>query len=154
MHIERILELGLGVDDDRSQFDMTAFSPAPVEPRQCRSASSTRRPPTRPGSAILAQPILGITNGVHVPRWIGNADARAARGSGADLDQLDDDAAQRRFWERIERIPDERPVGRRTCEQKLELAIFARGRLRIQFARHGEAPGELEEWRASSTRRS
>ena len=29
--------------------------------------------------------------------------------------------------------------------QKLELAIFARGRLRSQFARHGEAPATLEE---------
>ena len=37
--------------------------------------------------------------------------------------------------------------------QKRELAIFARGRLRTQFARHGEAPRALQELGRRSTRR-
>jgi starch phosphorylase len=62
----------------------------------------------------------------------------------ADLDDLDDSTPARRFWERIKRIPahDLWDAHRR---QKRELALFARGRLRNQFARHGEAPGVLRE---------
>ena len=55
-----------------------------------------------------------------------------------------DDAAARRFWERIERVPAP-DLWEAHMRQKLELAIFARGRLRSQFARHGEAPATLEE---------
>ncbi|HEY7591164.1 MAG TPA: alpha-glucan family phosphorylase, partial [Candidatus Limnocylindrales bacterium] len=64
----------------------------------------------------------------------------------ADLDELDNQTAARRFWERIQRIPaDELWDGHQ--RQKRELATFARGRLRNQLARHGEAPhvlGQLE----------
>ena len=42
------------------------------------------------------------------------------------------------------RVPDAE-LWRAHQRQKLELAIFARGRLRNQFARHGESPAVLEE---------
>ena len=110
--VERVLELGLGVDDDRGQFDMTAFSlrltrganarqPAPRRDRQrapgrasstTRSSASPTASTPRPGSA---QPI-----------------ARAARAHlGADLDDLDARPSGGRFWERLDRIPARRAVG-------------------------------------------
>ena len=99
------------------------------------------------------QPILGITNGVHPPTWVGGADRRAARRDlGADLDDLDDEHPADRFWERLERHPDATTSGRRTCARSCELAIFARGRLRGQFARHGEAPRCSPSSRRRSTR--
>ena len=61
---------------------------------------------------------------------------------GADLDHLDDGRFADRFWERLRRIPDRR-MWDAHLQQKLELAYFARGRLRSQLARHGEAPDEL-----------
>ncbi len=63
---------------------------------------------------------------------------------GADLDDLDESTEGGRFWERMERIPG-RDLWDAHLRQKRELAHFARGRLRSQFARHGESPSVLAE---------
>ncbi|MEA2611749.1 MAG: glycogen phosphorylase, partial [Chloroflexota bacterium] len=63
---------------------------------------------------------------------------------GGVLDDLDESSEDGRFWERIERIPA-RELWDAHLRQKRELAHFARGRLRSQFARHGEAPSVLAE---------
>ena len=96
----------------------------------------------QPGSAIL-----GITNGVHTPHLGRPADARRCSSghSAPTSTRMDDEPADAtgsgsasprcptdELWEAHQR-------------QKLELALFARGRLRNQFARHGEAPSTLEE---------
>jgi starch phosphorylase len=62
---------------------------------------------------------------------------------GADLDNLDTEGERGRFWERLDRIPTDE-LWEAHQRQKLELAIFARRRLRNQFARHGEAPAVLD----------
>jgi starch phosphorylase len=62
----------------------------------------------------------------------------------ADLDAMDEEPPERRFWERMDQLPTEE-LWEAHQRQKLELAIFARGRLRSQFARHGESPATLEE---------
>ena len=66
------------------------------------------------------------------------------RFTNADMDAMDDQPAARRFWERIAKVPADE-LWEAHQRQKLEFAIFARGRLRNQFARHGEAPATLEE---------
>ena len=48
-----------------------------------------------------------------------------------------------RFWDRLDQIPTDE-LWETHQRQKLELAIFARRRLRNQFARHGEAPAVLD----------
>jgi starch phosphorylase len=63
---------------------------------------------------------------------------------GAQLDSLDAHNGTQRFWERTDQIPDIE-LWSAHQRQKLELMIFARNRLRHQFARHGEAPSVLEE---------
>jgi starch phosphorylase len=142
--VERVLELGLGVDGDRSQFDMTAFSL-----RLTKGANAVSKLHAHTANATWApilggRQILGITNGVHVPTWIGTSMRELVeRFLDADLDDLDDQTGARRFWERIERIPA-RELWEAHQRQKRELALFARGRLRNQFARHGEAPSVLE----------
>lgn len=145
IEIDHVLPLGLGVDGDRSQFDMTAFSlrltngANAVSKLHAVTANSTWHP------VIGDRPILGITNGVHSPSWVGSPIREALdRYVNADLDALDDSTQGKRFWERIERIPA-RELWDAHMRQKLELSIFARGRLRSQFARHGEAPHVLEE---------
>ena len=142
--ISEIIGLGRGVDDDPSQFDMTAFclrlsnGANAVSQLHAQTANATWYP-------ILDQPILGITNGVHPPSWVGAAMREAMeRFLDADLDSMDDLTVARRFWERIERIPASE-LWEAHRRQKFELSIFARGRLRNQFARHGEAPLTLEE---------
>jgi glycogen phosphorylase len=142
--VERLLELGRGVDDDASQFDMTAFSlrltngANAVSELHAATANATWQ-------AVSPHPIVAITNGVHVPSWIGNElRALVSRYLEVDLDDLDAKSDVPRFTERIGRIPAAE-LWDAHLRQKLELSLFARGRLRAQFARHGEAPSVLEE---------
>jgi starch phosphorylase len=141
---ERILALGLGVEGDAGQFDMTAFS---LRLTRGANAVSLLHGVTANATwqGIAPHEILGITNGVHTPTWVGQPMREALeRYTNADLDTMDDQPAARRFWERLDQVPGEE-LWEAHQRQKLELAIFARGRLRNQFARHGEAPSTLEE---------
>ena len=141
--LDRVLSLGLGVDNDPGQFDMTAFSlrltngANAVSQLHAETANATWH-------AIVDPPILGVTNGVHNPTWVGPPVAELLTGLGANLDDLDASRDAGRFWERLERIPD-RDLWNAHLRLKRDLALFARGRLRSQFARHGEAPGVLAE---------
>jgi starch phosphorylase len=141
--VERVLEIGLGVDADAGQFDMTAFSlrltsgANAVSHLHAETANATWRD-------IIQQPILGLTNGVHGPSWVGLPIVELLEDLGANLDDLDAGVEAGRFWERLERIAG-RDLWEAHLRQKRELALFARGRLRSQFARHGEAPAVLAE---------
>jgi starch phosphorylase len=142
--VERVLELGLGVDGDRGQFDMTAFSlrltngANAVSKLHAQTANATWAP-------VIREPILAVTNGVHVPSWVGGPYRELfERYLGADLDDLDPHAAATRWWERIKAIPAHE-LWEAHLRQKRELATFARRRLRNQLARHGEAPLSLRE---------
>ena len=142
--IERVLELGRDVAADPHAFDLTALSlrltngANAVSQLHATTANATWQ-------GLVERPILGITNGVHAPTWVGSAMADLYdRELGADLDDLDPQRQRGRFWERIARVPDA-DLWRAHRRQKLELAIFVRGRLRNQFARHGEAPSVLHE---------
>jgi glycogen phosphorylase len=140
--VEAVLDLGVGVEGDRSQFDMTGFSL-----RLTRAANAVSRLHGETADAtwrgVAPHEIIAVTNGVHVPSWIGHAMGETLRQHvGADLDRLDADGSGA-FWERLDRVPSE-ALWETHQRQKLELAIFARRRLRNQFARHGEAPAVLE----------
>ncbi len=139
-----VLELGLGVEQDRSQFDMTAFSlrltggANAVSQLHGHTANATWQ-------GITPHEILSLTNGVHTPTWLGQPIRDLLeRRTDADFDAMDDAHEADRFWERIAAVPDE-DLWEAHQRQKLELSIFARSRLRNQFARHGEAPSTLEE---------
>ena len=128
----------------QTQFDMTAFSlrltsgANAVSQLHAETANETWQ-------GIIDHPILGITNGIHGPTWIGPPIAEPARGPGrrprrprrrapsaAGSGSGSTGSPPRNLWEAHLR-------------QKRELAHFARGRLRNQFARHGEAPSVLAE---------
>ncbi len=142
--LDTVLGLGLGVEQDLSQFDMTAFSL-----RLTNGANAVSQLHGQTANAtwqgVAPHEILGLTNGVHTPTWLGQPMRDTLeRYTDADFLAMDDQPARARFWERIGRVPD-RELWEAHQRQKLELAIFARGRLRSQFARHGEAPSALEE---------
>jgi starch phosphorylase len=146
--VEPVLQLGLGVDGDPQQFDMTAFSlrlsngANAVSHLHGETANDT-------WSDISPSPILGLTNGIHGPSWVGEPIADLLRRyHDVDLDDIDEATEARRFWERLDRIPG-KDLWEAHHRQKRELAIFARGRLRSQFARHGEAPSVLAELEAA-----
>ncbi len=140
--LERILEFGRGVDGNAAEFDMTAFSlrltngANAVSQLHAQTANATWGP-------ILERPIVGITNGIHVPSWVGRPIRSLYQDRGGDLDDLDAEVRSRRFWDRVDQIPD-RQLWAAHARQKLELAHFVRGRLLAQLARQGESPDELE----------
>ena len=142
--IAAVLEHGLGVEGDGSQFDMTAFSL-----RLTNSANAVSRLHARTANAtwqpILTEPILAVTNGVHAPTWVG-APMRQIyeKYLGADLDDLDGRTNGSRFWDKVGKLPD-KELWEAHLRQKRDLMHFARGRLIRQFARHGEAPSVLTE---------
>ncbi len=142
--IERVLELGLGTDGDRGQFDMTAFSlrltngANAVSKLHARTANTTWH-------GVIERDIVAVTNGVHGPSWVGSPVVDLlARHLDADLPSLDAGSRQERFWQRLDRLPSAE-LWEAHLRQKRELAIFVHGRLRGQFARHGEAPTVLAE---------
>ena len=141
--VESVLELGVGVEGDRSQFDMTGFSL-----RLSRAANAVSQLHAATADAtwrgVASNEIVGVTNGVHIPSWMGHAMSETlTHHAGADLDNLDTDGGSSRFWERLDQI-ETAELWATHQREKLELAIFARRRLRNQFARHGEAPAVLE----------
>jgi starch phosphorylase len=141
--IDRILEIGLGPDGDRSEFDMTGFS---LRLTNDANAVSMLHAQTADATWTGTAPhrIRGVTNGIHVPSWMGNAMGETlARELNADLDDLDEETEVGPFWDHLAEIPTE-DLWETHQREKLELAIFARRRLRSQFARHGEAPAVLD----------
>jgi starch phosphorylase len=142
--VDNVLDLGLGTDGDPSQFDMTAFSlrltngANAVSKLHAETANATWK-------GIVDHEIQAITNGVHGPTWLGSpVEELFSRHLDADLSALDAGTGQDRFWERLDRIP-RADLWEGHLRQKRELAIFVHGRLRSQFARHGEAPSILAE---------
>ena len=141
--VEKVLDLGLGTDGDRGQFDMTAFSL-----RLTNGANAVSKLHAHTANATwssVEDDIVPVTNGVHGPTWVGQPVVELlGRHLGADLDELDAGSRQDRFWERLSKIPGDE-LWEAHLRQKRELAIFVHGRLRSQLARHGEAPGVLAE---------
>jgi starch phosphorylase len=142
--VEDVLAKGIGMDDDPLQFDMTAFSLRLTNGANAVSQLHGETARTT-WHGITDHEIMGLTNGVHGPTWIGAPIVDLLESHlDADLDALDSTTQQGRFWERLERIPA-RDLWDAHRRQKRELAEFARRRLRNQFARHGEAPAVLAE---------
>jgi starch phosphorylase len=142
--IDRILELARGVDGDAHSLDMTALSL-----RLSNSANAVSKlhavTANNTWQGLGDKQIQAVTNGVHMPTWVGQPLRYLfERYLGAELDNVDARNASDGFWERTDQIPD-MDLWESHQRQKLELMIFARNRLRHQFARHGESPGTLEE---------
>ena len=141
--IEPILKMGLGVDGDTSQFDMTAFAlrntirANGVSQLHGGVANQTWAP-------IIDHRIVGITNGVHPPTWVGRPMRKVLQELGGDLDHQERERETDRFWERMNLVHDEQ-LWRAHLQQKAALQEYARIRLRRQLARHGESPETLAE---------
>ena len=94
----------------RSQFDMTAFSlrltngANAVSHLHAETANAT-------WSGVIDRPILGITNGIHGPTWIGDPVAELLERLDADLDDLDASTESRPVLGAPRADPGARPVG-------------------------------------------
>ena len=92
------------------------------------------------GDGINVNGVEHVTNGAHVPTWMGRDVRRLLKRhveEGFERHLLDID-----FAERIDAIPD-RELWDAHCEQKRRLVRMLRDRVLQQFARHGRSPDEL-----------
>ena len=143
--VEEVLVLGRGTDGDPGQFDMTAFSLRGTRTANAVSQLHAETANSTWEAVLGGRHILGITNGVHTPTWVGRPLRDLyERFLDANLDDLDGISDAERFWERVGRIPD-RDLWDAHLHQKRELAAFASQRLIAQLARHGEPPAVLSE---------
>ena len=100
--IDRVLQIGIGTDNDASQFDMTALSlrltrgANAVSKLHAVTANNTWR-------GVPKRDILAITNGIHTPTWVGGPIRELyERYLDADLDDLDNATEAGRWWERLD----------------------------------------------------
>lgn len=139
-----LLELGRGhTDDPNAPFDMTAFVL-----RHAFDANAVSQlhghTATETWQSLAGHPIRAITNGVHVPTWLGRPVRRLIRdaaGVTLDVDMNTPEPAVR-----ADELDDEQ-LWAAHRQQKREMMSFLEGRLARQFARHGESPEVLREVR-------
>jgi starch phosphorylase len=141
-HVEpgELLELGRGpTTDPNAPFDMTAFVL-----RHAADANAVSRlhgaTATETWQDLAGHPVRAITNGVHVPTWLG----RPVRGvlQRAIGTPLGVDLAGPGPLGELDTIDDEE-LWAAHQQQKREMIGFIEGRLARQFARHGESPDTL-----------
>jgi len=135
-----LLELGRGhTDDPNAPFDMTAFvlrhaaGANAVSQLHARTATETWQD-------LAGHPIIGISNGVHVPTWLGRPVRRLVqRAAGVSL------GVDMRGPEPLATLGaiDDEELWAAHLQQKREMDGFLEGRLARQFARHGESPEAL-----------
>ncbi len=141
VELEPILELARGVDGDASQFDMTALSLRVTSGANAVSELHAATANATWGS-VPPRPILAVTNGVHPSTWLGRPMSGLLGELTEDLQRLAPGTGEDLLRQHLDRLPDAR-LWEAHQRQKRELAWFARNRLRVQFARHGEAPSVL-----------
>jgi starch phosphorylase len=137
-----LMELGRGrTDDPQAGFDMTAFVL-----RHASDANAVSQlhgtTATETWQEVAGHPVQAITNGVHVPSWLGRPIRRLyERAMGASL------GADLSDPELIARLADVDDVDLWAAhmQQKREFMDFTERRLARQFARHGESPDDLRQ---------
>ncbi|MCJ7725109.1 MAG: alpha-glucan family phosphorylase, partial [Acidimicrobiia bacterium] len=97
---------------------------------------------TRDWQHIIGGPGTSVTNGVHLPTWVGGAvGRRIATAMGRDWASTALDAPS---WGAVRSL-DDRSIWDAHQSQKERLIRHLRRRLLIQRARHGDSPGELRQ---------
>jgi starch phosphorylase len=136
----QLLELGRShTDAPDAPFDMTAFVL-----RHAADANAVSQlhgaTATETWQDLAGHPIRAITNGVHVPTWLGRPVRRLVQRAigvplGVDMNGPDT----------LGGLPDmnDEELWSAHLQQKREMDGFLEGRLARQFARHGESPDAL-----------
>ena len=139
-----LLELGRGpTAEPDAPFDMTAFVL-----RHASNANAVSRlhaeTATSTWQELAGHPIEAITNGVHVPTWMGRPMRRVVkRAIGVPL-EVDMNGPEPLAG--LETLDNAEVWGAHE-QQKREMVGFLEGRLARQFARHGESPEVLRDVR-------
>lgn len=157
IRVADILKLGRDSVNDPRVFDMTAFAlrlsraANGVSILHGQTANNTWFP-------VVGSPVGAVTNGVHLPSWLGPRVRSLCEHAGAAFEpatalQTEEPSAasesqpaatQRPVWTAAAAIPDEE-LWRAHMDQKRALIEFANDRLLRHHTRHGESPAELHE---------
>ncbi len=145
--VEEILKLGRGADEDPEIFDMTAFG---LRHSQMSNGVSLLHGRTahKTWSKATGMDVIGVTNGVHMPTWIGPEISCLYHKHGLVLERETDllvGPGDRPVWEKALDLNDEEFWAAHQ-EQKRRLIAWAQERLFKQHARHGEGPSQLAEF--------
>lgn len=141
-----LTKLALGADGDPNVFDMTAFA---LRHSNAANGVSLLHGETadKTWRKIFGKKVIGVTNGVHMPTWLGsemravleNAGANFSRDTHVDLDITED----RPNWAGAMKIND-KELWEAHLMQKQQMVEFLRERLRTQHARHGDGPERIK----------
>lgn len=147
--VDTMLKLGLDSKSDPCVFDMTAFAL-----RLTHAANGVSLLHGRTADAtwhkVAGRRLIGVTNGVHMPTWIGPEIRALLEGAGACFDPVIDLKVEagrngRGRWPAVHQIGDAALRGAHEA-QKWRLMEFVRDRLRTQHSRYGMSPSELREF--------
>jgi starch phosphorylase len=140
----RLLADGLGADEDPAVFFMT-----PIGLRHCTAANGVSllhgRTADKTWSEVLGKAVTGITNGVHMPTWLGSEMRGLFEAQGAEFDPgtwLEVGDGERPQWSPALDL-DSHKLWQAHLAQKRRLIVWAQKRLFEQFARHGQGPTHL-----------
>lgn len=140
---DQILELGRS-DAGPNTFDMTAFS---LRHTEAHNAVSHLHGETanKTWTGTSRKEILGLTNGVHMPSWLGRPMVDLLARSKINPDDLNAPYGGSRPLVDDASALDDESLWETHLKQKRALSIFVRGRLQRQLGRHGEGPDVLTE---------
>lgn len=147
-----VLKLGLDSKSDHTTFDMTAFA---LRLTHAANGVSLLHGQTadRTWRKVAKRPLIGVTNGVHIPTWIGPEIRSLLEEEGVAFEPVTHVATTsgrngRGRWNDVDRIAD-RDLWKAHEAQKRRMIEFARQRLFEQHARYGEGPSELRRFASS-----
>ncbi len=146
--VKSLVKLGRGDDNNPRIFDMTAFAlrlsraANGVSLLHGEVADQTWRP-------VVGRDVSGITNGVHMPTWLGPSMQAAYEQAGAHFSPattLERDKPEGRHarWNGASKLSDQ-AIWDAHQQQKHALVSFATQRLFKQLQRAGEGPTALRE---------
>lgn len=127
---DELLELGKAETDDRPGFNLTALALR----TSCRANGVSQLHAKISRDMWPSYSIDGVTNGVHVPSWLGPEMGKVLR--------VSDLACPHELAERAAELPDATLWAAHTA-QKHRLMRFVRVRALTQAARHGRSTSEL-----------
>ncbi len=146
--IPAVLKLSRDSVNDPNTFDMTAFA---LRLSRAANGVSILHGHTAHGTwhPVVGLPVGAVTNGVHLPTWLGPQVRSLCESAGAAFEPATKVSVKSRdtgrsVWTQAEGI-DDLALWQAHLTQKKALVEFANGRLLKHHTRHGESPTQLKE---------
>jgi glycogen phosphorylase len=141
-----VLAAGIGADEDPAVFDMTAF--ALRHTRQANGVSLLHgKTADKTWRQATKTPVGAVTNGVHMPTWLGPKMTQlySSQGLSLEMETLTgaDESVDRPVWPGASTL-DDAALWAAHLEQKKALIEWAKTRLYHHHARLGEGASQLE----------